>query len=301
MKGRQLLDARRYQESITQFELALSMNRDSADAHVGLCLGYANIGEHSKALSAVTESIRVRPDNKAAQRLFLNLLRSAGPAGYSNEIEQILARCLQDPQMAVLAGPLAVLQTYQKHGLGREDGVLEKTGNGLPFGFLTDDLFLLALEKTVIRNWRIEQLLTYTRKWLLRSGPQLSFQNEKLRRFCICFAYQCIRNDYVFYRSEEELAALATISDETSRLPGPGVEVQGDIEYSLMIWMMYAPLYHHPERKHLLETEIDKWSPDIRGLIASTLLNKAEEDELESGILSLGTPSNTVSRLVQEQ
>lgn len=300
IEGRDLLNAGRHDEAVARFRSVLSIDPETAEACIGLCIGHAALGNENEAASAAMELLRVCP-NRESQQFFLNFLRVNEPLPYIPGIENALTPCLEVPEMAALAGPHAVFQIYHKYDLGRPDEDLATSGNGLPYAFLSDNLFLSALKNSVIRNWRVEQLLTFARKRLLQSRMQILSGNDQVRKFCVCFACQCFNNDYAYYQSGEDKSELQALQDEIGQSLAALGDGHRDLETAILIWMMYAPLYQHPSRENLLKISIDDWSPGVRDLITRTLFNKEKERTLQSRLATLGRIDNAVSQEVQKQ
>jgi SAM-dependent methyltransferase len=299
MEGRNLLNAGRHGEAVARFSSVLSLDRDATDAYMGLCLGHTALGNKNEALSAVMNLIRIRPSPES-RRFFLEFLCANEPLPYAPGMEEALMQCLRVPEMAGRAGPHAVFQIYHKYALGRPNENLATIGNDFLYAFLADDLFLDVMANSIIRNWRVEQLLTSVRKRLIQSRKRVSF-NQQTRKICICYAYQCINNDYAYYQSEEEKSEVRILQDEIGQNLVATCDNPPGLEPAFLIWMMYAPLYHHPARENLLKIAIDDWSPDVRNLITRTLFNKEKERVLQSRLPTLGPVGNDISRRVQQQ
>lgn len=162
-------------------------------------------------------------------------------------------------------------------------------------------LLLALLAKTVVRDAELERVLTATRHALLRhvvrSRRPLD-PSPDLIAFTSALAVQCFANEYVYFLSPEESAALPELaSAERSdvSIPDP------DRNQRLAVLACYMPLGRLDEDQNLAELARRNEGSLLALLITRQVSEFHHERRLRSTIGTVGEIEDRISRRVREQ
>ncbi len=160
---------------------------------------------------------------------------------------------------------------------------------------MEDKLARLLFRRFIMGNNHMEIALSGFRATLLDAYP---FDSEIYDDVLLTLAWQCHINEYVWYSSPEEDAAIATLLKEVE-----GRELTSSAEDMRALLMLgcYMPLNKLVQAEQLLSLA-GKWQhKNIEQFIQMSVGDILEERAIAQEIESLGTIDHTVSRVVQEQ
>lgn len=232
---------------------------------------FAQQGKLQQAVNALAECIKRDPKDIAARKLFAHELRLLGDLSSAHkvydgliedghqdlEIITGLALCVQfaqaeeyDPAiedrlkryMAIpevdynyLSGYLGTTLIH-KYNMGDPDGQLDLDQ------IACDPLVIEGLRKTYFNSPVVEKTFTLIRQFILQESVQAGAIPEEWVELAASLAVQCFNNEYVYYRSPEEIQLLellqATAEDATSQ----GSVNFDELGHALLLLAMYQPL-----------------------------------------------------------
>jgi ubiquinone/menaquinone biosynthesis C-methylase UbiE len=235
-----------------------------ARAHGARAHALAASSDFGPALEQIVIALELAPELDALWAQFGELVRFFNFRHPLDErVHRLLERALTHP--AVDPGDL--VRPISSAALSRGDE-----------NVFADTLLLRLMEDTLIRDARLEQLLTHTRrKALSGSAVPLEVLNA--------IAHQCFNTEYVFPESADEARAVH--------------EPPADAELpQLALYAAYRPLKSLPDAGRIAERLRD--TPLAR-LARQQIEEPAEEARLAAGIASLGGTANNVSVAVRAQ
>ena len=233
-------------------------DREVALAHAQLSARQLAERAHGPALESIATALRLAPDIAALWVQFGDLiryfnLRHPVPA----PVRELLAKALEHPAV----DPGNLVRPVTTLALSRTDP-------------LEEPLLLRLLEDAVIRDARLERLITGTRRRMLEEPLPLPVMTA--------IAHQCFNTEYVFDETDEERASV----DRLRATLLAGREVSDD-RYAA--YGAYRPL-------HTLNRAVP-----IASLHRRQVLEPAEERRLAAAIDSLSGAQTAVSAEVQAQ
>jgi SAM-dependent methyltransferase len=302
--GNALRELGQLDEAVRHYETALSIKPDFVNVLVNLSFVLNRLGRPDEALQRAIAALRLKPDLTSARLAFIGVLGSHAPSAYSPEIDALLEGCLEanDVHHGDL-GRVAAWQLCLKYRIGdspAEAAVAARTAvnralAGGGDGILADPMLHLLLNKTKIRELRLEAFLTAARRQFLFAEKL----PESLRPFLAALAMQCFNNVYVFGVDDEEEARAqsgkAALESELPRFAAPTLA----LEERLLRYALYAPLSTLAGAEKLLLAPVEAWSAPLRPLLDHCLREPAEEAAIAPAIPALGVIADATSRAVQ--
>ena len=159
---------------------------------------------------------------------------------------------------------------------------------------IKDDLFLLILQKSFIRDNFLEKLLTEIRKEMLFCLENSNKNNliENIN-FIISLAEQSFLNEYVFFQSEKEINLIRNLENKI-------MNNKNINELELAILGCYIPIC----RSKIKKKELYNYKSInilFNDMIEMQLLEPLKEKELKKSIKTIKTISDVVSKKVRDQ
>ncbi len=175
--------------------------------------------------------------------------------------------------------------------LNSDSSILE---NKIIQALLKEELFLLLLQKSLMRDKSFEKLLTKLRYEILFT---LVNSNQNILKeyfdFIVSLAEQCLLNEYVYAQSKKEI-------NHVNQLKNKIVNNKKINEIEMGILGCYIPLY---TSKNITNKLLDYKSKNIlfNDLITMQIKEPLKEKELANSIKSLGKIYDKVSLKVRDQ
>ncbi len=157
---------------------------------------------------------------------------------------------------------------------------------------LNDDLFCIALEKTVFRSAMWERLLTKIRKDFLEFVILEESSYYLYSKFIFKLADQCFHNEYIFTITKEEINSLNIILDKCKN---------GQVNEILIATIAcYRALYKIKWLQPLIKS-LSSNNEDFNQLLKVQLFEPLEELEISKNLNTIGNISNHISLKVKSQ
>ncbi len=161
-----------------------------------------------------------------------------------------------------------------------------------------DQLLKCLLENAPVCDIKLERFLSMARLALLDAATQAvvsGVPEKRVLTFYCALARQCFINEYVFSHTGEELGQAQLLRERLVEVLASGLTVP-------VLWLVavaaYFPLISLPS----IETLPDQsWPEPVAALLQQQVLEPLEERQLRTGIPSLTTVEDEVSRLVRQQ
>ncbi len=151
-----------------------------------------------------------------------------------------------------------------------------------------DALLLALIRATAISDAGLEQLLTAYRRALLLGPPQ----GDAYDTFAIALALQCFTNEYAFFESPQETAAIVALEAQYT------ADMTAMPPLMLAVLACYRPLHQQPYAKQILA---GKWPEAFRVLIARQLQEPLAEQALQADITAITPVQDMTSQAVRGQ
>lgn len=270
-----------------------------------LCLfGHLLCGKHNfaEAEKYYAEALRLVPGHEEALKGYADVLMWTIKESYDPGIDQVLVDCFRRDIVAPdhLARPM-VKQLRGKHRL---DERLEEICADVSLHLrelASDEMFVLYLEKAQNIDGGIEILLTAIRRAFLNSAPGDWPDFGAEMHLARTLSKQCFMNEYVFLVEAGEEEQLDALRERAGRLLEAGEGPSPELEHSLLLLGMYAPLYRLPFAEKLGAIPLESWSFHLQDLITRQLHEPLKEEELKAGLDRIGEIEDSVSKAVQAQ
>lgn len=299
--GLALFNLNRGDEAIASFQKALDVDLRNVVALNNLGALGKQLGRLDTYVDYYRRVTALMPDAGEARRAFIQNIGAMIPAAYDPWLDDELKRCLSaaDANSAPIAGVTARhlkrkynIQVPVANEGGAIEEIIERIGR--------DDLFLLYLHNTINTDPELELLLTGVRRTLLFQYGDDTLTHAAIRVMS-AMAYQCLNNEYVFFRDEEEEDRVAGLKRAIEQRAPTLQAADEAFERGLWVFAMYDRLYALSCREHLNALPVESWSEEFLLLREQALVNLLEEDEIKRTIPTLGNSEDETSRLVQSQ
>ncbi|BES70887.1 hypothetical protein RE428_19050 [Marinobacter nanhaiticus D15-8W] len=143
-----------------------------------------------------------------------------------------------------------------------------------------DELLLLALEKTLMPDMAIENLVTLLRHAILAEIAQTAELRDELHRLAGAIALYADRTGYALLVGEDEARLMEAINDSISAQFAMGEDMQS-IAGSLMISAMYGALFHQSFAVDIGRWNLMEWPVGLQPLLAASYYNRATEEAIK--------------------
>ncbi|WP_097460552.1 tetratricopeptide repeat protein [Mangrovitalea sediminis] len=140
-----------------------------------------------------------------------------------------------------------------------------------------DELLMLALERTLLADIKVEELVTMLRQAILLEVRSTGTLRESLQRLTLALGVYAERIGYALVPSEEEVQFIGDLD----RMIYQSLSQRGPLEDTfgaLMITAMYSAIFNHDYAVMLGHTELEDWPAAMRPMLAASYFNRAEEE-----------------------
>ena len=292
-----------YQKAISCFEKVIQFQPDNLESHNILGKIFKELGEYNKAISSYKESIKINPNSLVLTNGLLDLFRSIQFSNLTKDNSEIIKELvlflyrknnINHNEIFHNAKLLIFFNENQNkiEAIVNSDKFLLK--NKIVQKLLKEEVFLLMLQKSFIRDKLLEKLLTKIRKEILFSleNSQKHNLNEYLN-FIISLAEQSFLNEYVFFQSEKEIKFLDNLEKKL-------LNNKENNEIKIAILGCYIPLQKSQNiKKKLLNYSSKNFL--FNDMIEMQIKESIKEAKLKNSIKSIEIISNDVSKKVMHQ
>ncbi|PTB99342.1 hypothetical protein C9993_03545 [Marinobacter sp. Z-F4-2] len=143
-----------------------------------------------------------------------------------------------------------------------------------------DDLLILALQKTLMPNPAVEELVTLLRRAIIAEVAQTVELRDELQRLTLAIAQYADRTGYALAAEDDEERLVSAINDSLQAQFALGEEQDGLIG-SLMITAMYGALFHQPFAVQLGQWNLVDWPLALQPVLAASYYDRAEEEAIK--------------------
>ncbi len=292
----------KFQNAIVCFEKAIQFQPDDANSYNILCKILKQLGEYNKAINYYEKLIKINPDSIIPINGLLDLFRSIQLSNLTDSNSKTIKNL--------------ILFLFKKNNinhneifhnaklmifLSQNQNTLEKIINSKSFllndkfihKVMKEELFLLLIQKSFVRDNFLERLLTKIRKEILFS---LNYNYDILNEFfnfIISLAEQSFLNEYVFSQSEEEIKHIINLEKKILN----NIKIN---ELEIAILGCYIPLY----KSKAISTKLLNYNSKnilFNDMIEMQIKEPLKEINIKNSIKSINLISNYVSRKVRKQ
>jgi tetratricopeptide (TPR) repeat protein len=143
-----------------------------------------------------------------------------------------------------------------------------------------DELLILALQKTLMPNPAVEELVTMLRRAIIAEVAQTVELRDELQRLTLAIAQYADRTGYALAAEDDEERLVSAINDSIQAQFALGEEQDGLIG-SLMITAMYGALFHQPFAVQLGQWNLMDWPLALQPALAASYYDRAEEEAIK--------------------
>ncbi len=281
------------QEAAVWFGKAVASEPKNASAHYNLCCALAEAGATDLAIVSACRALELNPKHSNAVLRLVACLKTPGLTFNRLPAAKGLLVAFSAPDIAHNSlGQLAALiirmqspltpafETIQTEGPDAAvDWLLSKPG----LKVIAEPLLLALLTKSINQDLVLEELLTALRRNCLLTLSRTEAWAPGLQRLLSALATQGAINEFVFFTTEEEEAAL----DEVETTIGSQLSEGGRVGNEALLYALYRPLADLPNAERLLEINPKKLPEPLRRVIDFTLRQAEEEAALKAELKRL--------------
>jgi Flp pilus assembly protein TadD/2-polyprenyl-3-methyl-5-hydroxy-6-metoxy-1,4-benzoquinol methylase len=295
-----LSEQARLEEAAIVLRQALAHAPRDSEALSGLAAVTVAMGDPGAALELIGLSLAIQ-DTAKARRVFIDIVRQLRWTANNPAIRNLLARALTEPwaRPRDLARSAASLIKLGVPGVARAvkawphslagDDLL---GPGGAAGLAADRLLMALLVSTQNADIEIERFLTLARRLVLDVAGTEAVSAQDLE-FWAALARQCFINEYVFFRTEDEIRAAEKPRSEMAAALETGQTV---MPLRVLAVAAYFPLAPVPFAARLLDR---RWPEPVEAVLTQQLREPQEEARLSATIPQLTPIDDKVSRAVR--
>ena len=293
----------KYQKALGCFEKVIQIQPNNIRSYNILSATLQKLGEYEKAISYYEKAIKINPDNIITINGLLDLLGSIQLSNLTVDNSKSIKNLflflfrknnINHDDIFHNVKLITFIQENQRKidQLVKSDSLLlnDKSIQNL----LKEEIFLLMIQKTRIRDIFLEKLITKLRKELL-----FSLENSKkiisseYFDFVVSLAEQSFLNEHVLFQTENEIEYIKKL--ENNILNNSGID-----EIKVAILGCYIPLHNSKGITHKLLNYTSK-SSLFNDMILMQIKEPLEEKSLKNSIKSIKTISDNVSKKVRDQ
>ncbi len=143
-----------------------------------------------------------------------------------------------------------------------------------------DELLLLALEKTLMPDAAVEELITLLRREILAEVAQTAQLRDELQRLTLAIARYSDRTGYALIGADDEERLIATINDSISAQLAMKEPMEAMVG-SLMVSAMYGALFHQAFAHQLGQWSLMDWPVAVQPMMAVSYYHRATEEAIK--------------------
>lgn len=298
--GGALYELGRLDQAVESFRTALALSPDLALAQANLGLTLRKLGRMDEAFECQRRAIALQPGTDAFWLGFADALEPLTFTFVDDDLYQDLVGLLERPSVRpdlVTRPILSALRCHQDFSRVL-DGSLEAQTELVyaePARRLAAiPLLLRIMSLTPISDSEMEALFTRLRRAMVEEAVAGNIGDECLP-FSAALALHCFVNDYVYWETPEETAAVAQLEEDLAALVRNRHDV---LPARLVALAAYRPLHRFPWAEQLLDRA---WPGGVDDVITRQIREPAEERSRRPQIRNLTTIRDAVSAAVRAQ
>ena len=165
---------------------------------------------------------------------------------------------------------------HQRYNLADPDAQISLDAAG------QDSLLLLALNKTLMPDPAVEELITMLRRAVLAEVAQTAELREELQPLALALAVYVDRTGYALTADEDEERLVDAINDSISAQLALR-DTQDNLVGSLILSAMYGALFHQTFAVQLGAWNLVDWPVGMQTAMAASFYNRAMEEAIKQG------------------
>lgn len=143
-----------------------------------------------------------------------------------------------------------------------------------------DELLILALQKTLMPDPAVEELVVMLRRAILAEVAQTAELRDELQPLTLAIAQYADRTGYALAAEDDEERLASTVNDSLKAQLVMG-ETQDALTGSLMISAMYGALFHQAFAVQLGQWNLVDWPLALQPVLAASYYHRAEEEGIK--------------------
>ena len=291
-----------FKKAIICFGKAIEINPKNTDVFYNLGVMYKEQGDFKKAIMHYVKVIELNPNHTAAinnlsilfKGIQFNNLNKTN-SDFLRKIFLFLFRRNDIEHNAIFTNAkLIVLAEYELDSLEKLFNLEFLLKEKIFIKLMKDELFLLILRKSIIKDNLFEKILTKLRLEILitlfKSDKKILKEHYE---FIISLSQQCFLNEYVFYQSDKESIYINKLKNL--------IEIDNSIkELEIVILSCFTPLNY----SQIVVNKVSNYESKnvlFNNLITLQIKEPLREKKLLNSIKSIGEISDYVSQKVRSQ
>lgn len=291
-----------HQKAISFFEKIIKINPNYINAYKNLATISQKLGNYQKAINYYVMAIKIAPNNMfliyPLSHLLKNLSITFAKENDLQELKKIFLFLFKrndiNHKPHFNNAKFIILSQFDDDQKKIINSQIDLIKNDFIQNLLEDDLFNLLLQKTLIADEFLENLLHKLRSEVLSSlnDPNKKTLN-KYSSFIISLAQQCWFNEYIYISTKKEIENIKKLKNK--------IETEEEIdELKIIILACFEPLNNSEiiiNKLNNYKSKNDLFNTLINTQIKETL----KEAEIKKSIKSLSKIVNPISQNVQKQ
>lgn len=291
-----------HQKAISFFEKIIKINPNYINAYKNLATISQKLGNYQKAINYYVMAIKIAPNNMfliyPLSHLLKNLSITFAKENDLQELKKIFLFLFKrndiNHKPHFNNAKFIILSQFDDDQKKIINSQIDLIKNDFIQNLLEDDLFNLLLQKTLIADEFLENLLHKIRSEVLSSlnDPNKKTLN-KYSSFIISLAQQCWFNEYIYISTKKEIENIKKLKNK--------IETEEEIdELKIIILACFEPLNNSEiiiNKLNNYKSKNDLFNTLINTQIKETL----KEAEIKKSIKSLSKIVNPISQNVQKQ
>jgi SAM-dependent methyltransferase len=300
--GTLLVETNELNSAVEIFKKIIKLNPKHALSFNNLGMIYAELGRFSQAIFCLKNAVIINPNLTNTVKNLCILLRSLTAKNFNEEEQKnlkelflILFRRNDIDHFDIFLNAKNVLfheKDYNKILNEKISGPLLE--NKLIDSLIKENLFLLMMQKSLIVDSVLEDLLIEIRKEILATYKN-SFVKNAFNNldFMISLSQQCYLNEYVYIQTDHEIEKIKILRDKLEKS-----EVVNEVDMTLL--GCYFPLFSSKKLKDKLINYKSK-NRLFNNLVLTQIKEPDKEKKLKLTIRSLTSIDDEISKKVKNQ
>ena len=291
-----------HQKAISFFEKIIKINPNYLNAYKNLATISQKLGNYQKAINYYVMAIKIAPNNMfliyPLSHLLKNLSITLAKENDLQELKKIFLFLFKrndiNHKPHFNNAKFIILSQFDDDQKKIINSQIDLIKNDFIQNLLEDDLFNLLLQKSLIADEFLENLLHKLRSEVLSSlnDPNKKTLN-KYSSFIISLAQQCWFNEYIYISSKKEIENIKKIKNK--------IETEEEIdELKIIILACFEPL----NNSEIIINKLNNYNSknDLFNVLINTQIKETlKEAEIKKSIKSLSKIINPISQNVQKQ
>ena len=291
-----------HQKAISFFEKIIKINPNYLNAYKNLATISQKLGNYQKAINYYVMAIKIAPNNMfliyPLSHLLKNLSITFAKENDLQELKKIFLFLFKrndiNHKPHFNNAKFIILSQFDDDQKKIINSQIDLIKNDFIQNLLEDDLFNLLLQKSLIADEFLENLLHKLRSEVLSSlnDPNKKTLN-KYSSFIISLAQQCWFNEYIYISTKKEIENIKKLKNK--------IETEEEIdELKIIILACFEPL----NNSEIIINKLNNYKSknDLFNVLINTQIKETlKEAEIKKSIKSLSKIINPISQNVQKQ